>query len=260
MKKLIGIFAVLLMVCGLTGLASASTYFDTTSSLMMTVYNPTTNATAGPDEVGISLTDLSTFNLAYTDNYTLVAANAFSPSDFTGTPAFSGLNAAVYGVLGDPQSTRVAYFATTTSTVPTLNSRGQDGFTAGSEAAGSYYDLLSGNSTQIVKGSTAYNGGSFWNAFDNSAVGYMGGFSVDTSVNEANLAALANGSDVIMYLWSATLPGRSGTSTVIGNAPLAKVKIASNGDVYMSTVPVPGAIWLLGSALLGVVGLRKKNA
>jgi hypothetical protein len=35
---------------------------------------------------------------------------------------------------------------------------------------------------------------------------------------------------------------------------------AGNLTITNSPVPVPGALWLLGSGLLGLVGLRRKNA
>ena len=38
------------------------------------------------------------------------------------------------------------------------------------------------------------------------------------------------------------------------------LNIGTDGTISVSQVPVPGAVWMLGSALLGLVGLRKKNA
>jgi hypothetical protein len=54
---------------------------------------------------------------------------------------------------------------------------------------------------------------------------------------------------------------------LIANTPIAKVIVTFNlpaygwglDDLYFGgQVPIPGAVWLLGSGLLGLVGLRKK--
>lgn len=60
-----------------------------------------------------------------------------------------------------------------------------------------------------------------------------------------------------MYVWNYWAP----TDTV---SEYATIRLLDNGDgtadvVIANPVPVPAAVWLLGSGLLGIVGLRRKN-
>lgn len=261
MKKFIIILSALALGCFFSGAALAAPYYDGNSSLMMTVYNPTSDSSAGPKEIGIHLTDIGTFDFAYSDIFVQVADNAFSTGDFGPAFEFSQLNAAIYGAnaagFGTYTAGKAFLFATDVNIKPIVSATAS-GLKDSTTGVALHYGTLAGGSSGPVSGLTS-DSGSYWKQFNNnSAVGNMNGIITPRMNNEAELDALAQGTDIIMYLWASNTDRRAGA--LLQDTPIAKVKLTAGGDVFISTVPVPGAVWLLGSALLGVVGLRRKKA
>lgn len=52
--------------------------------------------------------------------------------------------------------------------------------------------------------------------------------------------------------------GHGSTPETEGTPPITAVHGLDNWSVTINPVPVPGAVWLLGTGLLGIVGLRRK--
>ena len=50
-----------------------------------------------------------------------------------------------------------------------------------------------------------------------------------------------------------------GTSTTFGKVYGGHVLPIRDGSVSISAVPIPGAVWLLGSGLMGMLAIRKRN-
>jgi hypothetical protein len=98
-----------------------------------------------------------------------------------------------------------------------------------------------------------------------STPGSYGFMNTDNAAfGEADLAT-ANASNFIdFYLWR-TSHDTMGTSELEDDANLAGVQVAklrfntSTGVTTLNPVPVPAAAWLLGSGLLGLVGLRRRK-
>jgi hypothetical protein len=93
------------------------------------------------------------------------------------------------------------------------------------------------------------------NSFTNklTATGSYGGINGIPSDGELFLT----GNPLTAYLYQYKF---SGLVTDGDNPYRMAIEVKTNGDIVVaSQVPVPGALWLLGSALLGVVGLRKKT-
>ena len=104
-------------------------------------------------------------------------------------------------------------------------------------------------------------------------MGYSGGIPDQKDPNPANLEFYINGSS----LGSQMLDPNSGLWTKLnwqwdsGAETSALLQIidlttAANGndfaldDLSLNTVPLPGAVWLLGSGLLGLIGIRKRKS
>lgn len=61
-------------------------------------------------------------------------------------------------------------------------------------------------------------------------------------------------SDLPFYWYFAFHVGSTGTTSGSGNNKL--VMAVHDGDI--GAIPIPGAVWLLGSGLIGIVGIRRK--
>jgi hypothetical protein len=80
--------------------------------------------------------------------------------------------------------------------------------------------------------------------------------------------ATANGAGTMafMQLAQAIVPGNRGGGTanpgdVASQSVLGQFTLAANGQLSFAPVPVPAAVWLFGSALMGLVGVaRRRNA
>jgi hypothetical protein len=125
--------------------------------------------------------------------------------------------------------------------------------------------------------STQWNNGSiFWNSLQNSieidlaGVFSINGFTVQADDNDTYRIEYKLGSGDWAAVWSIPAPGGWGliTSSTSVSPILADALrfSATGGDNFYSVseiqafgapVPVPGALWLMGSGLLGLLGLRR---
>jgi hypothetical protein len=70
-------------------------------------------------------------------------------------------------------------------------------------------------------------------------------------------------SNSVMNLWFTGYGNAAGTQGAVANLGSVKLDLLTNKVVFQSEVPVPGAVWMMGSALLGLVGVgrsRKQRA
>jgi hypothetical protein len=94
-----------------------------------------------------------------------------------------------------------------------------------------------------------------------STPGWMNGAIID-GTGEKSLARLVDGTEdyVNMYLYRIRMhyvsDGQGGYLDVVDLSRLAELQF--DGDT-LTVVPVPGALWLLGSGIIGLVGLRRKQ-
>ncbi|MBT0666133.1 VPLPA-CTERM sorting domain-containing protein [Geobacter pelophilus] len=94
---------------------------------------------------------------------------------------------------------------------------------------------------------------------------YAGAFgTTPASAGEMQLTALATGGLVQTNLYFWDNPGLTGTANTTGNK-VAVITTLANGSTVLSggtapvATPIPAAAWLLGSGLLGMVGIRRKS-
>jgi hypothetical protein len=97
-------------------------------------------------------------------------------------------------------------------------------------------------------------------AAGSNETGYQGAWIEYISANAGAYDLVTNS---VMNLWFTGYGNASGTQSAVANIGSVKLDLASNKLVFQSEVPVPGAVWLMGSALLGLVGVsgsRKQHA
>jgi hypothetical protein len=241
-KTLLILAAVAMLMVGLAGQALA--YFAE-GDLIQVVYN-----TGGTKEV---MTDLGT-GLNYTtanSTDTKITANPFSLSEL-GASDWSQVN--------------VAYFTITTqggvnnlwlsgpSGTQNITSIGKWNSGAGSAAETLIQgNALTGKSQNINNQTDTY---SYVNLFDGANVGtFMKEISAGTV--EASLASFSTGSTYVdQYLYYYATPNAKSTGLQV-----ATIRTYADGttEINPSAVPVPAAIYLLGSGLLALVGIRRKT-
>lgn len=253
MKKIMMLLMVAVLMLGISGQAMAA--FED-GHLVRVVYS-----TAGTNEIGTdlgsvkNLTSLSTQNVVFN-------ANNF---DF-----------AALGGNANASNTYVAYYTVTTTdasgntnkawlsglpTGETIAKSKFSGYAGDAHSANGLYQVASGGAAQATVLMSDPN--SYWNTLNNSgaAVGKMNNFITASGGNaEMSLADLATVGyvDQVLYYYSSP----SGISGTASGLKVATIRTFADGHTELnpSAVPVPAAVYLFGSGLLGLVGLRRKMA
>jgi hypothetical protein len=79
-----------------------------------------------------------------------------------------------------------------------------------------------------------------------------------TDIYNAWVAGTQDNNGLVLYSDSPNAGAAGGTVGAVG-AKFAGLNGYAGTAPYISTVPVPGAVWLLGSGLLGLIGLRRRK-
>ena len=126
---------------------------------------------------------------------------------------------------------------------------------------------VAGSSQTVVQGQTS-SLNTFYALMEQSGLGRgtMDGFinpstglATLNSSGGTTLAALATGGSVSQYLY---FYSNSPDGAVQSGLPVAMITTNANGSTTVgapSAVPVPAAIWLLGSGLISLVGIRRRT-
>ncbi len=245
MKKVFALGVTGLLMLGTASQASA--YFED-GNLTMSVYDTAVQK----KEMGIDLgaiTDLSA------QNVTLV-----SGLDFTGWDRTSG-GIGIYAENGDTVTYQLeGWFATTSSTGITPFDDGSFttafDFTGKVRGAQYQYNLADANHNGIgtipVENASGYNS----NLNITSPGGYSG---LNNGAVNREAKLLAPGQEYVdMYLYHFTTDA-DWNIVQVGSSYEAVIQLQADGDVVLNPVPVPGAIWLLGSGLAGLAGIRRRK-
>jgi len=225
--------------------------FADNMDLIRIVYN-----SAGTQEV---YTDLGNINTILSNPSSLATA-----SFITGQTGSAGAGTLDSGTLfGNTalSNLNVAYIAfNTTNRLVTYTSGGDTA--PQSIDNGQWFNQI-GNFQGYLKGLTVTNGNAVGNAgnansyttiLNSNGIGLLGGL-LDQS-NEANLATLASGGVVTQKLYYF-----ADNST--GSAVLQSITLTTGSDGVSTAVnptPIPPSFLLMGSGLLGMVGIRRKFA
>jgi len=258
MKKIIMLLVVAALMLGVSGQAMA--YF-TDNDLIRVVYS-TRNGTGY--EYATDLGSISSLGISGTGGAYTGGPQTISTSNFGILPGQSNFN-----------SMYVTYFIVNA----TGNGNTGQAWTSGAMTNGGYFVPNNGstfeNATELPM--TLWNGVgtisaqnaqvegtglSFWvqAQTSGSTIGTYGGFLDNTKpLNEVNLTPLTTGGavDQLLYYYGSNI-NAGGRGTVV-----AELITNANGSTTIEGVaatPIPAAVYLFGSGLLGMFGLRRKMA
>jgi len=249
MKKLItGIVMAAFLTFAVAGQAVA--YFEN-DHLTMFAYTP------GGNEVGYDLGDTATMDFTAV-HQVLAPAGTFDWLAETGATSLADINLGIYA---GNRFTMDGWFVTTLAdTEPDYSQSNVGNFWNAIDNLRAGY-TSSFPDDRKVSGIYADHGsyGAMMNVGD-TARGYYGKFNKDLEYGELILADAGALND--LYLYHIWYPGY-GTDLVLdpGATTLHKavIDIGLDGSVTMNPVPIPGAVILFGSGLLGLVGIRRRK-
>lgn len=255
MKKMLGI-ALLAGLVVFGGMSQASAYFEA-GDLVRVVWDSTyENAAAGPYlRVGGALTGAAITNNDYSSFY----GTSFSGS-LAGINLASAQMAFFMGKKTTGPTTYDVYFASYSNTNPGFNASGLTGFINGSNSITSFY----GTGSQSVTGKLVTDTSSF--ASVAGGVNYFGGYATNPGyASTANLSGGSGSSYVDMYLYH-YYGNTFKPDTATGTDYVAILRTFGDGTTQIlapggqPVVPIPAAVWLLGSGIVGLIGIRRRQA
>ncbi len=256
MKKVLGIVLGFTLVLAVAGQAAAS--FEG-GNLLVSIYKP-------GQELGLETQiDVDTYDFAGALDDVV---GSFSLGDFNPGTNWADLYVGIYGAEGKVNST-MEFMATKLDYAPAINAAAFGTAESGMGSVNGYYDAKDTNNDGKALGLPG-DADSYYQKMDlgttpgkyaNLNNGYVGlGLQ-----GEANLGALSTTDGYVdMYLYKIVKSGRSAVLAPgnHGEAYQAVIRLTPDGDVIVnpSAVPVPGAVLLFGTGLLGFFGIRRKKA
>jgi hypothetical protein len=244
MKKIVMLLVVAVMMLGVAGNAMAD--FGT-GELIRVVYQM-----SGSVE---ELTDLGAFNNTIAGTSYNVTSNAFAVSDFAGSN-FADLQVA-YFVWGANSNTAPTWVSGALGQNQANGSRQGTSWNSNALSVAGYGASKSGGTGKAIGNKSDLT--SYYTKMDKggNGVGAWGAF-ITLGGGEANLAALGTTGYVDQSIFYYSNVNTQGNGQIV-----ATVRTMADGTTQINpnapTTPIPAAVYLLGSGLLGLVGIRRKN-
>jgi hypothetical protein len=279
MKKLFAILAAAMLVVGAAGSAMAYSSGD----LVQYIYEGTTDAgiefntglgnidgTTLLDEnsvvtAGQPAADLSDFGSSWDDMYAGFVSNWGGTTQIGALPFMTA-------------TTQTVAFATTTDTLPAINTAAFSTFNGNAGTLNGTIPVGANNKAQVV---SYWESIEFQSGLGNVQGNYAGFNNIDPSTGFVSLDPLSGGIgsfvDMYLYLYNeySDYTGAA-TSGFVGNdgnatdtyAAILRIGLQDDGsgnaqfytEINPAPVPVPAAVWLLGSGLIGLIGIRRRNS
>jgi len=242
-KKLIALLAGALMTVAMAGNALA--YFESEYTLIRVVYDA-----AGTIEVA---TDLGTVNGSTVNLTNGGATSAFNLSMFGSSTSLDNLYVSYFAVANTTQD---VWASGSLTNALGSNGRGFASLNGAANLTRSTFNSAGGSTGTVESAQSLAN--SYWSQMDKggAGAGLLAAYIISGNI-EASLADLATIGyvDQAFYFFDAAKVSSTGVQ-------IATLRTLADGSTVLnpssSAVPVPAAVYLLGSGLLGLVGLRRK--
>jgi hypothetical protein len=246
MKKIMMLFVAMMLVVGFTGQAMAD---YATGDLIRVVYQ-----VGGALEQITDLGAVSSYTTPFTTNIQY-NTNTFSLSTFAGA-SYSDLQVAYFVY----NANNTAFVSGPYNGTQLSGSRQNSAYNSNALAVVTVAKANSGGSGNAIIAQS--NGQSYMTKMDKgggTSTGTFGGF-IPGGNGEANLAALATVGYVDQSLFY-----YSNTANAANGVNVATIRTYADGSTQLNPqavaqTPIPAAVYLLGSGLLGLVGIRRKMA
>lgn len=246
-KKIVSILAAALLTLSVS--APAMAYFDN-GDLIQVVYN------AAGSEVATDLGTMTGTHFTSNGNsMSFLGGGTISGTSVSGGSTFAGVSLSnlhvVYLSYDTNNGSNPIYFSSNSATAPVFSGNGSQWGNANSLIQSLYYNGTGTQQQIVITG--AVNNSSSYTA--NFAGGDFGGL-LTTPSAESSLSALAGGGTITqkLYYFADTANGSTAQNLALN------LITNSNGTFTAAdaSTPIPPSFLLMGSGLLGMVGIRRK--
>ncbi len=264
MKKILSVAAISLCVLGAAGAAHAD---FAKSDLTQVIYQELGPLTMGTVEYGTSLIkNFQTFDLTQTNVMVAPVGNIPAPSTYG--MSWSQMRLGFYADYYSGTASKF-YFATTSPTTHGFSAANISAFDSSVSSVATLYNsniLPTNSQTALVDPSQQLN--SYDQKMNGKSTGpglYSGLNNAAPAIGEANLGLLDSQDHVDMYLYQFGRVGSAWMNIAGASTPyVATLRFNLDGStvfnpVDAAAVPAPASMLLLGSGLIGLLGLRRKK-